>query len=498
MNRFLFLLPMFVAVAADPATAADRKPNVLLIILEDWGPYLGCYGQKFMHTPNLDQLAAEGCRYDACFSSAPVCSSGRSSLMTGMSQYSVHSEQHRTADKKPLPVGVKSLPELLRDAGYFTALGCGYSAKIDLNFEFPATTIYLGDDWRQRKPGQPFFAHLTLIGTHRPWHSDPARPIDPARVVLPPWYPETLLTRKDWALGLESAQNSDRLMGEIIARLKREGIYDNTAIVITADHGVALPRAKQFLYDEGLHIPLIIRWPAGVKPGTSSADLVSNVDIVPTVLGIADVPSPKYLQGRNILDPASPSRKLIFAGRDKMDSTHDAMRAARSKDFKYILNLMPERPYCQFNDYKERSYPGLAVLNVLHLEGKLSPEQDAFMQPCKPPEELYDLRKDAYEIHNLAKDPPYANILDSMRSELSDWRKSVGDPGVSDEFRNGGWSAKYPTRSLDEWKQIVSQWEEHILRGGPPPKIAAPAGYADGDGMVKPKNRKSRKNAVRQ
>jgi len=472
--------------------APPVKPNVLLIILEDWGPYLGCYGQKMMHTPNLDRLAAEGCRYDACFSSAPVCSSGRSSLMTGMSQYSVHGEQHRTADrdKKPLPAGVKSLPELFRDAGYFTALGCGYSKKIDLNFQFPTANIYLGDDWKQRKPGQPFFAHLTLIGTHRPWHSDPAWPIDPARIVLPPWYPDTPLTRKDWAMGLESAQNSDRLMGEIIARLKREGIYDDTAIVVTADHGVALPRAKQFLYDEGLHIPLIIRYPqagtrAGMKPGTSSTELVSNVDIVPTILGIAGLPAPRYLQGRNILAgtmypwSASPPRKLIFAGRDKMDSTHDAMRAVRSKDFKYILNLMPERPYCQFNAYKESSYPGLAVLNVLHIEGKLPPEQDAFMQPCKPAEELYDLRKDPYEIHNLAKDPSCSDILRSLRSDLDAWRKSVGDPGVSDEFRKGGWAATYPTRSLDEWKQIESHWEEHILRGGPRPKIAVPAGFGD-------------------
>ena len=480
------LLPWGASLARGSA-AGDVKPNVLLVILEDWGPYLGCYGQKAMQTPNLDQLASEGCRYDACFSSAPVCSSGRSSLMTGMSQYSVHSEQHRTLDKKPLPAGVKSLPELFRDAGYFTALGCGYSAKIDLNFEFPVAKIYQGDDWKRRKPGQPFFAHLTLIGTHRPWHSDPARPIDPARLVLPPWYPDTALTRKDWALGLESAQNSDRLMGQIIARLKREGIYDQTVIVITADHGVALPRGKQFLYDEGLRIPLIIRWPAGVKPGTSSTELVSNVDIVPTLLGMAGLPAPKYLQGRNILDRASPPRKVIFAGRDKMDSTHDAMRAVRSKDFKYIANLMPERPYCQFNDYKERSYPGLAVLNVLHMEGKLPPEQDAFMQPCKPPEELYDLRKDRYEIHNLARDPAYANVLRSMRRELDDWRKSVGDPGVSEAFRKGGWAATYPTRSLGQWKQILSQWEQHILRDGPPPQINAPPGYADGEGMVQRK-----------
>jgi arylsulfatase A-like enzyme len=440
-----------------------------------------------MHTPNLDRLAAEGRRYSMAFTSAPVCSPGRSSLMTGMSQYSVHSEQHRTPAPKPkLPPSVKSLPELFRDARYFTALGCGYSAKIDLNFEFPEKEIYQGDDWSKRGADQPFFAHLTLPDTHRTWKGDPSRPIDPAKVTLPPWYPDSPLTRKDWAMGLESAQVSDRLFGEIVTRLKREGLYDNTAIVVTADHGIALPRGKQFLYDEGLRIPLIILWPARAKRGTVSDELVSNVDIIPTILGIAGLPAPGFLQGRDVLDSASPQRRFIFAGRDKMDSTHDAMRAVRSKDFKYILNLMPDRPYCQFNDYKERCYPGLALLNVLHLQGKLPPEQDAFMQPGKPPEELFDLRKDPREIHNVAGDPSYASVIREMRAELEKWRKSVGDPGVTEDFRKGGWSSKYPTRSLAEWQQILSAWENYVLRGGPMPRITAPDGFAEGEGMVKP------------
>lgn len=455
LSSHLAILGLLVAIAttrAGPALAQGEKPNVILIILEDWGPYLGCYAEKLMHTPNLDRLAAEGRRYSWCFTSAPVCSPGRSSLMTGMSPYSVHSEQHRTPAPKPkLPAGVKSLPELFRDAAYFTALGCGYSAKIDLNFDFPTREIYLGDDWSKRKPGQPFFAHLTLPRTHRPWQGDSSHPIDPAKVSLPPWYPDSPLTRKDWAIGLESAQVSDQSFGEIVTRLKREGLYESTAIIVTADHGIALPRGKQFLYDEGLRIPLIIRWPSRAKAGTVSDELVSNLDIVPTILGIVGLPIPKTLQGRDILDASSSPRRYIFAGRDKMDSTHDAMRAVRSRDFKYILNLMPERPYCQFNDYKERSYPGLALMNVLHLQGKLSAEQDAFMEPTKPPEELYELREDPHEILNLARDPAYAAVLREMRVELEKWRKSVGDPGVTPEFRAGGWSSKYPTRSLAEW-----------------------------------------------
>jgi arylsulfatase A-like enzyme len=224
----------------------------------------------------------------------------------------------------------------------------------------------------------------------------------------------------------------------------------------------------------------MIRWPARAKAGTVSEELVSNVDILPTVLRIAGLPLPACLQGRDVLDERSPQRRYVFAGRDKMDSTHDASRAVRTRDYKFILNLMPERPYCQFNDYKERAYPGLALLNVLHLEGKLPPEQDAFMQPSKPVEELYDLRKDPDELHNLASDSACAPVLQQLRAELEQWRKSVGDPGVSEEFRKGGWPAKYPTRSLAEWQDILAQWENHLLRGGPAPRIAAPAEMGEG------------------
>ncbi len=453
----------------------NEKPNVLLIILEDWGPYLGCYGEKEMYTPNLDQLAKEGCMFTHCFSSAPVCSVGRSSLMVGLSQYTTHTEQHRTPNPKPeLPVGVQSLPDLFRNAGYFTALGCGYSKKIDVNFKFDEKVSYQGNDWNERKSGQPFYAHLTLQQTHRVWKGDPQRPIDSKLVTLPLWYPDTPMTRRDWAMGLESAQTSDRDMGDIIARLKKEGIYDNTIIVVTADHGVALPRSKQFLYDEGLHIPLIIRWPAKFSPGNISKELVCNLDVLPTILDLAEVKKPAYLQGRSLADPNRKEPKYIFAGRDKMDDTHDAIRSVRSQNFRYILNLMPERPYCQYNRYKEDNYPGLALLNVLHLQGKLSPEQDAFMKDRKPVEELFDLQKDPSEIHNLAANPKYAETLKEFRYQLAKWRTAVGDEGVTPEFRSGGWLATYPTRSLEEWISIERDWENYVLKGDKKPTIAQP------------------------
>ncbi len=471
----LLLALLLLAPLAGLHSAESARPNVLFIILEDWGPYLGCYGLKEIYTPHLDQLASEGRLYTHCFSSGPVCSVGRSTLMVGLSQYTTHTEQHRTRNPKPdLPLGVKSIPDLFRDAGYFTALGCGYSRKVDLNFTFEETVSYQGKDWSERQPGQPFYAHLTLMQTHRSWKGDARRPIDPQAVSLPAWYPDTPLTRKDWALGLESAQTSDRDIGDIIARLKKEGLYDNTIIVITADHGIALPRAKQFVYDEGLHIPLIIRWPARFAAGGVSGELVCNLDIVPTILDLAGLPVPAYLQGRSLANPAQKEPAYIFGGRDRMDDTHDASRTARSQDFRYILNLMPERAWCQFNRYKELSYPGLAVLNVLHLEGKLPPEQDAFMQPRKPAEELYALKSDPGEVHNLATDPNYADTLREFRTQLATWRTKVGDTDVTPEFRSGGWPGIYPTRPLDEWLRIQEMWEEHILRGGKKPNIPQP------------------------
>jgi arylsulfatase A-like enzyme len=470
----LFLAPI-PAPAETPAAGTTVRPNVLLIILEDWGPYLHCYGVDEIFTPNLDQLAKEGRLYKNCFSSGPVCSVGRSTLMVGLSQYTTHTEQHRTYAPKPdLPKGVESLPDLFRDAGYFTALGCGYSKKVDLNFNFDPKVSYQGNDWAGRKPGQPFYAHLTLLQTHRTWKGDPRRPIDPKLVSLPAWYPDTPLTRRDWALGLESAQTSDRDIGDIVARLKKEGVYDNTILVITADHGIALPRGKQFIYDEGLHIPLIIRWPARLAPESVSAELVSNLDVVPTILDLTGLPRPSYLQGRSLVDPSQKEPPYLFAGRDKMDDTHDASRTVRSHDFRYILNLMPERAYCQFNQYKEAEYPGLALMNVLHLEGKLPAEQEAFMKDKKPKEELYDLRNDPSEVHNLADRPESAETLREMRSQLAKWRATVGDEGVTSAFRAGGCPSVYPTRTLTEWLGIESAWEDFILRGGKKPAIPRP------------------------
>jgi N-sulfoglucosamine sulfohydrolase len=454
------------------AAAPDAsKPNIVWIMAEDIGPQLSCYGAPAVKTPVLDALAAQGARYNYAFCTAPVCSTARSAMITGMYQNTISANQHRTAnaDKKPLPDGVRTIVGLLRDAGYYTILGggkrIGGANKTDLNFTYPKTDFFDTTDFNSRPKDKPFYLQTTFPNTHRAWGRDKVRPIDPKDVVVPPYYPDTPLVRRDIADGLEEVQKMDRLVGHLLDVLTEEGVADNTLLFFIGDNGLCQVRGKQFLYDAGTHVPLIVRWPGKVKPGTVSDDLVSTIDISAAVLAAAGVKLPDDLQGRDFLDPAVPKRDYVFAARDKMDDTHDAMRSIRNRKYSHILNLMPERAYCQLNEYKEKQYPLLALLNVMNMKGQLNAAQKPFMADHKPAEELYDLTKDPYEVHNVADDPAYADVKKRLRAELEAWRKSVNDQGVSDAFRKGGWPATYPTHSLAEWEARLAEWEKKLLHG---------------------------------
>ena len=459
------------AITLNPLIAAAAKssrPNIVWILAEDMCPDLSCYGNKAVHTPNLDKMAAEGIRYTNAFTTAPVCSASRSALMTGMHQNFIGAHQHRTKDgfeKKSLPSPVRPLPDILRDAGYFTCLMPG--KKLDLNFIHDKNKLFDGGDWSEAGD-KPFFAQMSISNTHRGWGRDTERPIDIKDVKVPPYYPDTPLVRRDIANGLEEIQKMDRTVGKILERLEKEGLADNTMVVFIGDHGRCQVRGKQFLYDSGLYIPLIVRWPKGIKPGQVSDDLISGIDITATIIGAATGRVPEYMHGRNFLDPATPPRDAVFAARDKMDKTHDSMRAVRTKRYKYILNLMPERAWCQLNEYKERSYPVLAQLNVMHAKGQLNKAQVHFMQSVKPEEELYDIVNDPYEVKNLAGEKEAKPALNDLRKKLSAWRKKIADEGPTEEFRKGGWSSQYPTRTLEEWEVKLAQWEAKLFPGKAP------------------------------
>ena len=501
-HALLALIAIASCSTASAETRSEDRPNILWITIEDWSPDLSCYGTPGIQTPHVDKLAEQGIRYQWAFTTSPVCSTSRSAMMTGFHQNYIGCHQHRTTDKKPLPHGIKPIQQLLQEAGYFTAL---MSYKLDVNFlPDDRKSLFMGNDWKQRKPGQPFFARITFPGTHRKWNRDPERPIDINDVELPPYYPDTPFCRRDWANGLEQMQLVDQQVGDILKRLDDEGLSDNTIVFFIGDHGRCHIRGKQFLYDGGIRVPMIMRWPGKIESGTVNEDLVMSIDIGATVLEAAGVTPPVPLHGISLLGDEITDRNYIFAARDKMDNAHDAMRTIRSKDFKLIQNLMPERPWLQFSRYKEQCYPMLAAMSAMHLRGELTPEQAVFFAAKKPDIELFDLKNDPFEVNNVSDDPAYAATKAELLAALTDWRENViHDQGVTDEFRGVGqfpeslrgsmsadqwvlenrdsvdfdrygWPQWYPTRTLEQWEEAVEKWKPYVFRG-PTETVERPA-----------------------
>jgi len=409
----------------------QTPPNILWIIAEDLCPDLGCYGNPHAHTPNIDKLASEGTRYTEAFATAPVCSACRSSLLTGMYQTSIGAHQHRTAPKGPLDPTARLITDRFREAGYFTSNAAGNDwarpGKTDLNFTLDQP--FDGTDWRQRRPGQPFFAQVNFNETHRKFSRDPEHPIEPDSVELPPYYPDHPIARRDWADYLECAQVLDRKVGSVLQRLEEDGLAENTVVFFFGDHGRAHVRDKQFLYDGGIHIPLVVRWPNRVDAGAVSNALVSTVDLAAASLAAAGIPVSSGLHGRPFLDPGTPERDVIFAARDRCDETYDRIRCVRDHEFKYIRNYFPNLAYMQGNLYKQREYPVWSLLQLLHAQGRLTPAQERFMAATRPAEELYDLREDHHELENLAHSEGHSGVLERMRRRLDDWVETTGDQG---------------------------------------------------------------------
>lgn len=442
------------------------RPNIVWIMIENQSQELSCYGAKGVNTPNIDQFASQGIRYENSFCTAPVCSASRSAMMTGFYQNYIECHQHRTAGpgfvKKELPHGIKPIVHLLEEAGYYTCLM--RTNKTDLNFTVEKP-LFMGSDWSGRKPGQPFFAQVTFKETDRGYGSewDSIVPINISSVTVPPYYPDVPFARRDIAYSLENVQNVDWAIGQFLKRLDDEGVTENTIVFLIADNGTCMPRGIQFLYDDGIKIPFIVRWPGHISPGQVSDRMVMTIDISATILDLAGIKPEYELHGKNIFGKEVEQRKYIFAARDKMDWTFDAMRAIRSREYKLIHNLMPERPYCQFNIYKEAHFPMVSMLNMMYLKGELDSIQSRFMAATKPEFELYDMKNDPYELNNLADNPSYSEIKESLMAELMAWRQSINDQGVSEEFRKGGWPSIFPTRSLEEWTAIVEKWEKWFL-----------------------------------
>ncbi len=439
--------------------SSDSRPNILWIVGENFDLDLGCYGAKNVRTPNLDGLADSGVRYSNVFSTSPVCAPSRSAFLTGMYQTSTdtHNMRSHRDDDFRLPPGVRPMTHWLADAGYFTAniskigqrvVGTG---KLDLNFvnEGP---IYQSDDWGALKKHQPFFAQINTPeaeydiydrkSAEKPrvkwvgeqWHPQVATP---ENVTPPPYYPDDLVTRQEWARYLNSVSGMDVRIGWILEQLEKDGLADNTVVIFFADNGRLEARGIHWCFDSGLHVPMIIRWPTAfasprqIRPGTADHRVISLLDLTATTLWMAGVPRPRLMQSRIFLGPdADRPRTYAFSARDRIDETVVRQRSVRDRRYHYIRTFTAGAGFTTLNRYKEKCFLVKPLMRRLLDEGKLHGPAAELMKPFAK-EQLYDTESDRYEVHNLAAshEPRHRLALARMRAALDTWITETGDLG---------------------------------------------------------------------
>ena len=475
--------PREAAPVPAPATSS-AKTNIILIYAEDITTLIGAYGDKSVKTPNIDQLMREGIRYTHAFQAAGVDSPSRAAMITGMYPTSIGAQHMRTMETeikgaaataaKPMPDGlphysvvpppaVKPFPEYLRRAGYYAT----NNHKTDYQFEAPVTT------WDENGPaasylyrpiGAPFFAVFTLFATHESmlaFAKDPLA-VDPARLVVPPILPDIPAIRTDLARQYTNIAIMDRHLGELIETLKRDAVYDSSVIFFMADNGGTVPWFTREVLDRGTRVPLIVRLPRGERGGTTSAEIVSGVDLAPTVLSLAGVPIPAHMQGQAFLGDqrAETPRKYAFSARDRMDAEHDRTRTVRDARYRYVYNYHPEQPWYR-PIASRRMLPGMQDILRMRDAGTLPPVTAVWFK-TKSQEELYDEDVDPYEMRNLASDARHAAKLAELRSALSEWTKTDGDMGA-----------------MPEKNMLRQMWNG----GNKPPLTAVPEVRAEADGV---------------
>jgi uncharacterized sulfatase len=436
--------------AAARLLGADRpRPNILWLSCEDSSPVVGCYGDPFAKTPTIDALARQGVRYSNAFTVAGVCAPSRSGIITGMYPSTLGSMHMRC--QAALPPHVRCFPAYLREAGYY----CTNNAKTDYNFPVPADPWDESSKeahWRKRPQGKPFFSVFNFQTTHESQvrlsdenyarltrRLTPAQRQDPAKLKLPPYFPDTPVVRHDWARSYELMTAVDYQVADMLKQLEEDGLAENTIVFFWSDHGAPLPRSKRWLYDSGTRVPLIIRTPekfrtAGQgRPGTADEQLVSFLDLAPTVLHLAGVPVPAQFQGRAFLgENLTPPRQYVFGARDRMDERYDMIRTVREKRYRYVRNYEWFKPYYQYMNTAEGS-PVMQELRRVHAEGKLPKAAAQFMADTKPWEELYDLQNDPHEVNNLASKAEMKPVLERMRGVHENWVRETRDLGLIPE-----------------------------------------------------------------
>ena len=448
-----------------------KKPNIVWLVLEDMSPILPDYGDHTIETPTISSLAAQGVKYTNVFSTSGVCSPSRAALAMGMYPTSFGANNMRTTSNTEEtglpkyeaipPSDAKMLSQYMRENGYYTT----NNLKTDYQFQAPKGAW---DDsspyahWRNRPKDKPFFSVFNFTTTHesglfepygfrkiesRYYFSDDADKISklPQHQLtktsesetavylpqdtafnIPPYLPDTPTVRRDMWKMYNNLAETDKQMGALLQQLKDDGLYDNTIIVFYSDHGGPLPRQKRLIYDSGLKVPMIIRYPHAESAATVDDQLISFVDFAPTTMALAGIQIPAYIQGRNFIHSKSPKRKYIHAAADRFDGFTDAIRAVKDKRFKYIRNYRPEQGYYLPVAYREK-IPTMRELLRLRDEGKLNEYQSQWFRKSKPKEELFDTKNDPDELHNLAGMSQYKEKVAELSTEMDRWLGDIGD-----------------------------------------------------------------------
>lgn len=426
-------------LALGRVSAADR-PNILWLTSEDHSPTMGCYGDKYATTPNVDALAARGMRYRFAWSCAPVCAPARTTLISGLYPPSTGAEHMRSM--VPLPTGFKMYPQFLREAGYY----CSNNAKEDYNLGKPGSVwdeSSRNAHYKNRAAGQPFFAVFNSEKSHESQiRSRPHTPVhDPAKVRVPAYHPDTPEVRQDWAQYYDKVSEVDVVAGQRLKELADAGLADDTIVFYYADHGSGMPRSKRWPCNSGLQVPVVVHFPAKwkhlappeYKPGGVSDRLISFVDFAPTVLSLAGVQPPAWMQGHAFAGKfIAPAQPYVFGFRGRMDERIDCVRSVSDGRYVYLRNFMPHLSQGQHVDYQFQT-PTTRVWFDLYKSGKATEAQSIFWRAPKAPEELYDLITDPDEVKNLAASPQHQEVLAKFRQAQSGLAAKIRDVGLLPE-----------------------------------------------------------------
>ena len=453
MLRIMLRIIAALAVICISTIARSEQPNVLWIYVDDMSNWLQCNGDPIAITPNIDRLANEGVRFQNAFVPSPVCSTTRSAIVTGTMQTTHGLHQHRTMIKKPLPDSLLTVPELFRKAGYLTF----NESKDDYNFLRSRDQMYSADfkrtgfkshckgrdfSWLEQLRGKKFFGQIQLAGGKFGGETGNKYPaesrFDPTSMIVPPQYPDHPVTRNAIARHYEQIVETDEQVGAIVTAMKEHGLWNNTVVFFFTDHGSPLPRSKQFLYEEGLNVPLIVRFPEKHKPAVDTVgtrvDLVNCIDLAATSLGLADISVPSTMESQDLFADDYQPQPYVIGARDRLGIAVDRIRSVRTKRFRYLRNFKTDRALYQ-PQYRQ-NYATFKTFRALNQSGKLTPLQASYHDPAnRVGEELYDVDADPHQIKNLAFDPSFAEELKRHREILNRWIERTDDKGQYPESK---------------------------------------------------------------